>query len=210
MIFRFQPEFDFNLNKKNFFLNGLFRCIKNEMKKVFRLLLIAIMLMNLQNSFSQLIYDYKVKDINGADFDFSDLKGKKIMIVNTASKCGLTPQYEKLEKVYQKYKSKNFVIIGFPSNDFLSQEPGTNAEIATFCKKNYGVTFPMMSKIKVKGKNMHSIYQFLTRKELNKYSDNEVKWNFQKYLIDTNGKLVKVVDPQTSPDDPEIIRWITD
>ena len=99
----------------------------------------------------QSIHQFKVKDLDGNDFDFSSLKGKKVMIVNTASKCGLTPQYEKLEALYKKYSSKNFIIIGFPANNFMGQEPGTNEDIATFCQKNYGVTFPMMSKISVKG-----------------------------------------------------------
>jgi glutathione peroxidase len=154
------------------------------------------------------IYQFKVKDINGTNFDFADLKGKKIMIVNTASKCGLTPQYEKLEALYEKYKSKNFVIVGFPANDFMSQEPGSNEEIESFCKMNYGVTFPMMSKISVKGKDMHPIYHFLTEKSLNGLEDNKVEWNFQKYLIDENGHLVKVISPRIQPDDESITSWI--
>jgi glutathione peroxidase len=108
-----------------------------------------------------------VTDIEGNKFDFSTLKGKKIMVVNTASRCGLTPQYEKLEELYTKYKSKNFVIVGFPANDFLMQEPGSNEDIAKFCKKNYGVSFPMMSKISVNGKKIHPVYKFLTKKTQN-------------------------------------------
>jgi glutathione peroxidase len=131
------------------------------------------------------------------------------MIVNTASKCGLTPQYEQLEAVYQTYKDSNFTIIGFPANNFMGQEPGSNEEIAEFCLKNYGVSFPMMSKISVKGKDMHELYQFLTESDLNGLEDNDVKWNFQKYLIDEEGKLVKVINPTTLPDDQEIIDWIT-
>jgi glutathione peroxidase len=154
------------------------------------------------------IHQFKVKDIEGNTFDFALLKGKKIMVVNTASKCGLTPQYEKLEALYDKYKNKNFVIIGFPSNDFMGQEPGTNEEIAAFCKKNYGVSFPMMDKVTVKGKGMHPVYQFLTKKERNGLEDNEVQWNFQKYLIDENGQLVKVIAPRTQPDDASIISWL--
>jgi glutathione peroxidase len=130
------------------------------------------------------------------------------MVVNTASKCGLTPQYEKLEALYQKYKNSNFVIVGFPANDFMGQEPGTNEEIATFCKKNYGVSFSMMEKISVKGSDIHPVYQFLTEKSKNGLEDNSVQWNFQKYLIDENGYLVKVVSPRTSPDDQEITSWI--
>ncbi len=154
------------------------------------------------------VYQFKVEDINGQSFDFSSLKGKKIMIVNTASKCGLTPQYEELENLYKTYKDKNFVIVGFPANDFMKQEPGTNTEIAEFCKKNYGVTFLLMSKISVQGKEMAPIYKFLTSKTLNGLQDSEVKWNFQKYLIGTSGKLEKVIPPTTKPMDAEIIKWI--
>lgn len=154
------------------------------------------------------IYDFKVKDLAGAEFDFASLKGKKIMIVNTASECGLTPQYEQLQTVYESYKDKNFVIVGFPANNFGAQEPGTNEQIATFCKKNYGVTFPMMAKISVNGNDMHPIYQFLTQKAKNGFQDSEVQWNFQKYLIDENGHLVKVISPRTLPTDVEIINWI--
>jgi len=157
---------------------------------------------------SQSIHQFKVEDINGQTFDLASLKGKKVMIVNTASKCGLTPQYEQLEKIYQQYKDKGFTIIGFPANDFMSQEPGSNEEIESFCQKNYGVSFPMMSKISVKGKDIAPIYEFLTSKKYNGLEDNKVKWNFQKYLIDEQGKLVKVIAPTTKPDDAEIIGWI--
>lgn len=157
---------------------------------------------------SKTIYDFKVTDINGETFDFSTLKGKKIMIVNTASKCGLTPQYEQLEEVYKQYKDTNFVIVGFPANNFMSQEPGSDKDIAEFCVKNYGVSFPMMSKISVKGSDMHELYVYLTQKKLNGLEDSDVKWNFQKYLIDESGKLAKVIDPRTLPNDPEIINWI--
>lgn len=156
----------------------------------------------------QSIYQFTVKDINGEDFDFADLKGKKILIVNTASKCGFTPQYEVLEDLYQNYKDENFVIVGFPSNDFGKQEPGSDEEIATFCQENYGVTFPMMSKISVKGMNEHPIYEFLTEKEKNGVKDSQVKWNFQKYLIDENGHLSEVYESRVLPDGPEIVSWI--
>jgi len=156
----------------------------------------------------QNIYQFKVTDLYGNTFDFSTLKGKKIMIVNTASECGLTPQYRDLEAIYEKYKDQNFIIVGFPANNFGAQEPGSNEQIASFCKKNYGVTFPMMSKISVKGKDMHEVYQFLTQKSKNGLQDSEVAWNFQKYLIDENGELVKVIQPQTLPTDREIILWI--
>jgi len=154
------------------------------------------------------IHQFTVTDINGDEFKFSDLAGKKIMVVNTASKCGLTPQYEQLEAVYEKYKDKNFVIVGFPANNFMEQEPGTNTEIASFCKKNYGVTFPMMSKISVKGKDMHPVYQFLTQKAKNGLEDSEVEWNFQKYLLNEKGQLEMVISPKTLPNDSKIINWI--
>ena len=164
--------------------------------------------MSFISSDSTSIYQFKVKDINGKTFDFATLKGKKIMVVNTASKCGLTPQYEQLEALYTKYKAKNFVIVGFPANDFMSQEPGTDQEIQQFCKLNYGVSFPMMSKISVKGKEMAPIYQFLTQKAKNGKEDSKVEWNFQKYLIDENGHLAKVISPRVLPDDPSIIAWM--
>lgn len=156
----------------------------------------------------QNIYQFKVKDLAGNNFDFASLKGKKVMIVNTASKCGLTPQYKDLEAIYKKYKSKNLVIIGFPANNFASQEPGTNKEIGEFCVRNYGVTFPMMSKISVKGADMDKIYQFLTQKSKNGLQDSEVEWNFQKYLINTKGELEKVIAPQVVPTDDAIVGWI--
>jgi len=154
------------------------------------------------------IYQFKVKDITGGEFNLADLKGKKVLIVNTASKCGLTPQFEELEKLYQQYKDQNFVIIGFPTNDFMSQDPGTNEEIAEFCKLNYGVTFPMMSKIEVKGDAMEPLYQYLTQKGKNGLGDFEVEWNFQKFLINEEGKLAKVISPKVSPTDSEITNWI--
>lgn len=154
------------------------------------------------------IYQFKVEDLEGNEFDFSTLKGKKVMIVNTASKCGLTPQYKDLQAIYDKYKSQGFVVVGFPANNFMSQEPGTNEEIAEFCERNYGVTFPMMSKISVKGKDMHPVYEFLTQKSRNGLEDSKVKWNFQKYLINENGELEKVIDPKTLPSDQEVISWI--
>lgn len=154
------------------------------------------------------IYQYKVKDLSGKEFDFASLKGKKVMVVNTASKCGLTPQYKDLEALYEQYKSKGFVIVGFPANNFAEQEPGTNQEIAAFCQKNYGVTFPMMEKISVKGSDMAPIYKFLTQKSKNGLQDSEVEWNFQKYLINEKGELVKVISPRTLPTDAEIVNWI--
>jgi len=154
------------------------------------------------------IYDFKALALNGSEFNFSDLKGKKIMIVNTASKCGLTPQYKILEEVYNKYKDQDFVIVGFPANNFMGQEPGSNEEIAEFCALNYGVSFPMMEKISVKGDDINPLYKYLTSKELNGNSESEVTWNFQKYLINKEGFLEKVISPRTQPNDPEVIAWI--
>lgn len=154
------------------------------------------------------IYQFKVTDLSGNEFDFATLKGKKVMIVNTASKCGLTPQYKDLEALYKEYKDKGFVIVGFPANNFAAQEPGSSKEIAEFCQLNYGVTFPMMDKISVKGSDMAPIYHFLTEKSKNGLQDSEVEWNFQKYLINEKGELVKVINPRTLPTDPEIVNWI--
>jgi glutathione peroxidase len=154
------------------------------------------------------VHQFTVQNLEGDPFELSSLSGKKVMIVNTASKCGLTPQYKKLQALYEKYGNDNFVIIGFPANNFLSQEPGTNEEIAVFCERNYGVTFPMMSKISVKGKNQHPVYAFLTQKSKNGLLDSSVSWNFQKYLINPDGTLAKVISPRTQPDDPSVIAWI--
>lgn len=157
---------------------------------------------------AETIYQFTVTDLYGKSFDFSSLKGKKILVVNTASECGLTPQYKDLEAIYEKYKDKNFVIVGFPANNFGSQEPGSNEQIAKFCQLNYGVTFPMMSKISVKGNDKHPIYQFLTEKSKNGLQDSEVEWNFQKYLINEEGELVKVLSPRVLPTDAAIVGWI--
>lgn len=149
------------------------------------------------------IYDFKVEKLDGGQINFADFKGKKILIVNTASKCGYTPQYEGLEKLYKQYQDK-LIIVGFPANNFLFQEPGNNEEIKSFCEKNYGVSFPLASKISVKGKNMHPLYVWLTQKRYNHYSDNKVKWNFQKYLLDEQGNLIGVFAPGVDPLSTEI------
>jgi glutathione peroxidase len=153
-------------------------------------------------------YDFKVKTLEGKDFDFSSLKGKKVMIVNTASKCGFTPQYKELEELYEQYRDI-LVIIGFPANNFLNQEPGSASDIRNFCTVNYGVTFPMMEKISVKGNDMHPLYRWLTSKDKNGVMDSGVKWNFQKYLIDENGKLVNVLYSKEKPSSDKVIEWIT-
>ena len=177
----------------------------------FIITLFTLTMENLQaqnNTDNQTIYQFTVEDINGKPFALADLKGKKVMIVNTASKCGLTPQYKELEALYQQYKDRDFIIIGFPANNFLGQEPGSNEQIASFCSINYGVSFPMMSKISVKGKEMHPLYQFLTQKEKNGVEDSKVQWNFQKYLIGKDGRLEKVIAPRTLPSSEEVIQWI--
>jgi len=154
------------------------------------------------------LYDFKATTLDGQPFDLSSLKGKKVLVVNTASKCGLTPQYKTLQELYDKYKDRNFVIIGFPANNFMKQEPGTNAEIQEFCTKNYGVTFPMMSKISVKGDDIDPLYKWLTLKTLNGVVDAEIQWNFQKFMIDEQGKLVGFVSPKELPNAEKITNWI--
>ncbi len=149
------------------------------------------------------IYGFKVTALDGGTIDFATFKGKKILIVNTASECGFTPQYEGLEKLYEKYKDK-LVIVGFPANNFGSQEPGTNDEIGAFCKKNYGVTFPMAAKISVKGDDAAPIYKWLCHKSENGVLDAEVGWNFNKFLLDENGKLLAHFESKVEPMSEEI------
>ena len=174
-----------------------------------RLLLILLVWSSLKASAQQQhLYDFKMKTIDGELFDFSKLKGKKVLIVNTASKCGNTPQYDVLERLFKKYGPEKFMIVGFPANDFMRQEPGTNEEIKAFCQKNYGVSFMMMEKISVKGDDMAPIYKWLTTKSLNGISDYSVGWNFSKFLVDENGVLVGHVAPSTAPDCEEIINFI--
>lgn len=175
--------------------------------KKYILIVITVLVSTLSYSQSS-IHEFTVKDIYGEDFKLSKLKGKKVLIVNTASKCGLTPQYESLEKLFKEFGGEDFVIVGFPANNFLSQEPGTNEEISTFCQVNYGVTFPMMSKISVKGEDIHPLYAWLTLKDLNKVMDSKVKWNFQKYLIDEHGVLVDVAYPKEEAYDEKILNWV--
>ena len=141
------------------------------------------------------LHNFTVKTLEEEDFDMSQLKGKKVLIVNTASKCGYTPQYEDLQRLYEEYGGDDFVIIGFPANNFLKQEPGTNEEIKEFCSLNYGVSFPMMAKISVKGKDISPVYEWLTKKENNGVMDAKVSWNFQKFMIDENGNLIDMVWP---------------
>lgn len=154
------------------------------------------------------LYGFTFTDINGDPYDFSTLKGKKVMVVNTASQCGYTPQYKKLEALYEAYKGEGFVILGFPSDDFGGQEPGSNAEIKRFCTGHFGVRFPMMEKSVVKGADKNEVYRFLTEKAKNGVMDTRVEWNFQKYLIDRDGTLSAVYPSAVAPDDSRIVNWI--
>lgn len=174
------------------------------MKKLFILALSAIT-MAFTTSGTKTLHDFKAKTLEGADFDFASLKGKKVLIVNTASECGYTPQYKDLETLYEKYKSKNFVIIGFPCNDFGGQEPGTSTDIKTFCTKNYGVTFQMMEKVSIA---TSPVYHWLTSKAENGVLDAKVNWNFNKFLVDEKGHMVKYLSSKVTPLDAEITNWI--
>ena len=161
-----------------------------------------------QNVMNQTIFQFHVQDIAGKDVSLEAYKGKAVLIVNVASECGYTPQYESLQSLYEKYNEKGLVVLGFPANDFGAQEPGTNAEIHNFCSTKFGVTFPMFSKITVKGKDQDPLYHFLTTKELNGINDDQVKWNFQKFLISKEGKLIAVIKPGTTVDDEEAVSLI--
>lgn len=154
------------------------------------------------------IYQFTMKKLDGTTKNLSDYKGKVLLVVNVASKCGLTPQYKDLEQFYRKYKDRGVMVLGFPANNFLGQEPGTNQEIAEFCQKNYGVTFDMFEKISVKGKDIHPLYQFLTSKKLNDHIDAPVTWNFQKFLINKKGEVVASFSPRTSVFNSEVIAAI--
>ncbi len=153
---------------------------------------------NFHPEYESPLYNFTMKDIDGNNVSLSEYKDKVILIVNVASKCGLTPQYESLQTLYSKYSDKGFVILGFPANNFLSQEPGTNAEIKEFCTLKYEVTFPMFAKISVKGNDIHPLYKYLTQKELNGVLDAPVTWNFQKFLINRKGQLVASFNPKTT------------
>ncbi|MFZ9386441.1 MAG: glutathione peroxidase [Chitinophagaceae bacterium] len=153
------------------------------------------------------IYDFKVPGLDGSNIDFAGFKGKKILIVNTASMCGNTPQYEGLESMYKKYKDK-LVIVGFPANNFGGQEPGSNSEIKEFCKKNYGVSFPMAEKVSVKGDDTHALYKYLKAEAAAKGMTDPVTWNFGKFLVNEKGELIATFGPRTQPDSPEILKYL--
>jgi glutathione peroxidase len=152
--------------------------------------------------------DFTMKAIDGKEVDLADYKGKVVLIVNVASKCGLTPQYEGLEALYEKYGKDGLVILGFPANEFREQEPGTNAQISEFCTTKYGVKFPMFSKIVVKGEGQHPLYQFLTGAETNPRFAGEISWNFEKFLVDRDGKIVARFAPRTVPNAAEVTKAI--
>jgi glutathione peroxidase len=154
------------------------------------------------------MYEFTMKDIDGNDIKLDAYRGKVAMIVNTASKCGLTPQYEGLQDLYDKYKDRGFVVLGFPANNFMGQEPGTEKEIKDFCNLNYDVSFPMFSKISVKGTDQHPFYTFLTNKDTNPGFEGDITWNFEKFLTDRNGKIIARFSPKTTPDSPEVVSAI--
>lgn len=171
-----------------------------------RLLFISLILLSFMPA-TKTIYDFKVPSIDGKTIDFAQFKGKKILIVNTASKCGYTPQYEGLQKLYNTYKDK-LVIVGFPANNFGGQEPGTNNEIQNFCKKNYGVTFPIAAKVSVKGDDIHPLFKWLTNKSENGVMDVTILWNFNKFLIDENGKLMQYFNSNIVPLSEDITQYL--
>ena len=170
-----------------------------------KIALVALLVSTLLTASS--VYDFKVDGLSGGSIDFSKFKGKKIMIVNTASKCGNTPQYAELEQLYEKYKDK-LVIVGFPANNFGAQEPGTNSEIKEFCTKNYGVTFPMAAKVSVKGDDIAPIFQYLLGEAKKLGYDDPIKWNFTKFLVDEHGKLITVIHNQTKPMSDEVLKYL--
>ena len=154
------------------------------------------------------MYEFTMKDIDGNDVKLDAYKGKVALIVNTASKCGLTPQYEGLQKIYDKYRDQGFVVLGFPANNFMGQEPGTEKEIKEFCDLNYKVTFPMFSKISVKGEDQHPLYTYLTNERSNPGMDGDITWNFEKFLADRNGNIIARFSPKVTPEDPVVVSAI--
>lgn len=153
-----------------------------------------------------MVLDYTMNRLDGAEEDLASHRGNVLLLVNVASRCGLTPQYTALEALHEKYNARGFEVLGFPANDFMGQEPGTNEEIAEFCSSTYGVTFPMFSKISVKGSDIHPLYAELT--SMPAPIGGEVQWNFQKYLVDREGNVVRMFEPRTTPDDPEVVQAV--
>lgn len=162
---------------------------------------------NTENTMEKTIFDYKVESLEGQEINFADFKGKKILVVNTASECGFTPQYADLEKLSKEYSDK-LVVVGFPANNFGGQEPGSNAEIGSFCEKNFGVTFPMAAKVSVKGDDTAPIFKYLTEKDLNGVKNTAILWNFTKFLIDENGHLIDSFISTTKPTSESITKYL--
>ncbi|HSB08835.1 MAG TPA: glutathione peroxidase [Blastocatellia bacterium] len=154
------------------------------------------------------VYDFTLKDIDRKEVNLGQYRGKVLLLVNVASRCGFTPQYEGLQRIYLKYKDRGFVILGFPANNFLGQEPGTEEEIKTFCSTKYNVTFPMFSKISVKGDDIHPLYKFLTSKDTNPDFGGDIKWNFNKFLVDKNGKIVARFEPAVKPESEQVVQAV--
>ena len=179
------------------------------MKKYILLIVLSVGILA-NGSAQKSFYDFTVKDITGKEFSFAELKGKKVLVVNTASKCGFTPQFEDLEKLYKEYGGDSFTILGFPSNDFAKQDPGSNKEMPEHPGSLHRVTFPMMSKIKVKGNNKHPLYQWLTDEEKNGVEGSKVGWNFQKYMISESGELEGHLASKKVPYSKEILEWLSE
>jgi glutathione peroxidase len=175
-----------------------------------RSILLTLLLLGSLHAFTQFstLHDFSARTIDGNLFDFSLLKGKKVLIVNTASECALTHQFKKLQELYEEYGGDDFEIIGFPSNDFGSQEPGNNEQVKEFCTQKYGVSFLMMEKISIKGDSIHPVYKWLTSSEQNGVLDAKVIWNFQKFLIDEEGHVVESLSPVTGPQNRRILEWL--
>lgn len=169
--------------------------------------MVRLLFMVFAFSLASSVYDFKVEALEGGSLDLSKYKGKKILIVNTASKCGLTPQYKDLEALYEKYSDK-LVVVGFPANNFMKQEPGSNTEIKEFCQKNYGVTFPMAAKVSVKGKDIHPLYKYLIDEAAKKGIEDPIKWNFTKFLVDEKGQLITVFSSKTNPMSEEVLKYL--
>ena len=168
-----------------------------------RLLLAAVMSTSLFAASN--VHEFTLKSIDGASAPLSAYQGKVLLLVNVASKCGFTPQYAGLETLYERFKAQGFEVIGIPANNFGSQEPGTNEEIKTFCTRKYNVTFPMMSKVSVKGDDTVDLYQFLTDKSANPSTGGEIKWNFTKFLVGKDGKVIARFEPNVTPDSPDLV-----
>ena len=171
-------------------------------------LFLALMLLSNALPAASSIHDFTLNSIDGQPTSLAQFKGKVVLLVNVASKCGYTPQYEGLESLYRKYKDRGFVVLGFPANNFLWQEPGTNEEIKAFCTRKYGVTFPMFAKVSVKGKDKTPLYRFLTDKKANPATGGEIGWNFTKFLVDREGKATARFGSSVTPDAPELLRAV--